>query len=89
VGYADGFRRAPNHWGEVLVHGRRAPLVGRVSMEKSAINVSHIPEVGIGDEVVLLGSQGEASITADDVAARLGTISYEVLTTILPRMPRR
>jgi len=89
VGYADGFRRSPNHWGEVLVHGQRAPIIGRISMEKATINVSHIPDVTIGDEVVLLGSQGEETITADDVAARLGTISYEVITTILPRAARR
>jgi alanine racemase len=89
VGYADGFRRAPNHWGEVLVHGQRAPIVGRISMEKTTINVSHIPDVTIGDEVVLLGYQGDESITADDIAARLGTINYEVVTTILPRAARR
>jgi Alr-MurF fusion protein len=88
VGYADGFRRLPN-WGAVLIHGQRAPIVGRVSMEKTAVNVSHIPGVAIGDEVVLLGQQDEAEITAVSIAARLGTIVYEVLTTILPRMPRR
>jgi Alr-MurF fusion protein len=89
VGYADGFRRAPKNWGEVLVHGQRAPVIGRVSMEKSAINVSHIPDVSIGDEVVLLGTQGNENISADDVAVRLGTNSYEVITGILPRVPRR
>jgi alanine racemase len=88
VGYADGFRRSPN-WGEVLVHGQRAPIVGRVSMEKTSINVSHIPDVSIGDEVVLIGRQGDEEITADEIAARLGTISYEVVTTILPRAARR
>jgi alanine racemase len=89
IGYADGFRRAPKNWGDVLVHGRRAPIVGRVSMEKTTINVTHIPDVTIGDEVVLLGRQGDEEITADEVAGQLGTISYEVLTTILPRAPRR
>lgn len=89
VGYSDGFRRAPQNWGRVLVHGQYAPLVGRVSMEKSAINVSHIPDVSIGDEVVLLGSQGEETITADDIARQIGTISYEVLCSVLPRIPRR
>ncbi|MBZ0275883.1 MAG: alanine racemase, partial [Anaerolineae bacterium] len=89
IGYADGFRRAPNNWNEVLIHGQRAPVVGRVSMEKTAVNVSHIPNVTIGDEVVLLGSQGDMSITAEDIARRLGTINYEVVTTILPRVPRR
>jgi len=89
VGYADGFRRAPNNWGEVLVHGQRAPLIGRVSMEKATINVTHIPDVSIGDEVVLLGQQGSEVITAEEIAARLGTVNYEVVTNILPRVPRR
>jgi alanine racemase len=57
-------------------------------MEKSTINVTNIPGVAVGDEVVLLGRQGDKEITADDVARRLGTINYEVLTSILPRAPR-
>ncbi|MFW5709649.1 MAG: alanine racemase, partial [Chloroflexota bacterium] len=65
VGYADGLRRAPNNWGEVLIHGRRAPLIGRVSMEKTVVSVDHIPNVAIGDEVVLLGRQGQETITAE------------------------
>lgn len=89
LGYSDGFRRAPNAWSHVLVHGQPAPVVGRVSMEKTAINVTHIPDVAIGDEVVLLGEQGGARITADEIAQRLGTISYEVLCGILARVPRR
>ncbi|NWF68359.1 MAG: alanine racemase [Chloroflexi bacterium] len=89
VGYADGFRRAPNHWGEVLIHGQRAPLVGRISMEKSAAAVTHIEGVSIGDEVVLLGKQGEQTIRAEDVAQRWGTIPYEVVTSVLARVPRR
>lgn len=88
VGYADGLRRAPHTWREVLIHGVRAPLVGRVSMEKCAINVSHIPNVAVGDEVVLLGQQGEDSISAEEIATWLGTINYEVVTTILPRQMR-
>ncbi|MCS6836014.1 MAG: alanine racemase [Anaerolineae bacterium] len=88
VGYADGFRRAPRTWREVLIQGRRAPLVGRVSMEKCAVNVSHIPNVDVGDEVVLLGAQGEDAIWAEEIAEWLGTINYEVVTQILPRQPR-
>ncbi len=88
VGYADGFRRAPRTWGEVLVRGQRAPIVGRVCMDQTMINVTHIPDVQAGDEVVLIGKQGEAQITAEDVAARLGTISYEVVAAILARVPR-
>lgn len=88
VGYADGFRRAPQNWGEVLIHGQRAPIRGRVSMEKTVVSVDHIKGVSIGDEVVLLGRQGDAEITADEIAERLGTISYEVYTSVLPRIPR-
>ena len=88
VGYADGLRRSPRSWREVLIHGERAPLVGRVSMEKTTINVSHIPDVVAGDEVVLLGKQGDDEITADEVAAWVGTINYEVLTAIMPGIPR-
>lgn len=85
VGYADGLRRAPNAWREVLIHGVRAPLVGRVSMEKCAVNVSHIDGVTSGSEVVLLGEQQGARITAEEVAEWLGTINYEVVASILPR----
>ncbi len=88
VGYADGFRRAPQHWGEVLVRGQRAPIVGRVSMDQTMINVTHVAGVRQGDEVVLIGRQGDAAITAEDVARRLGTINYEVVSAILARVPR-
>ena len=69
VGYADGFRRAPHHWGEVLVRGQRAPITGRVCMDQTMINVTHIPGVRQGDEVVLIGCQGDDRITAEEVAA--------------------
>jgi Alr-MurF fusion protein len=92
VGYADGFRRAPHHWGEVLVRGQRAAIVGRVSMDQTMIDVTHIAGVRQGDEVVLIGRQsgpaGEDQITAEEVARRLGTINYEVVSAILPRVPR-
>lgn len=88
VGYADGLRRSPRTWREVLVRGKRAPLVGRVSMEKTTISVSHIPGAIAGDEVVLLGKQGDDEISADEVASWLGAINYEVLTSVLPRVPR-
>ena len=88
VGYADGLRRTPETWRYVLLHGQRAPLVGRVSMEKIIVDVSHIPGVRIGDEVVLLGRQGEAEISADEIAVWLGSNNYEVVCTIAPRVPR-
>ena len=88
VGYADGLRRSPQTWREVLVRGERAQLVGRVSMEKITINVSHIPGVTTGDEVVLLGKQGGDEISADEIAGWLGTINYEVVTSIAKLTPR-
>ncbi len=88
VGYADGFRRAPRHWGAVLVRGQRAAIVGRVSMDQTMIDVTAIPGVRQGDEVVLIGEQGDEQITAEEVAERLGTISYEVVSEILARVPR-
>ncbi len=88
VGYADGFRRAPTTWGSVLIHGQQAPILGRVCMDQCMIDVTHIPQTRMGDEVVLIGRQGEATLTAEEVAERLGTINYEVVSEILARVPR-
>jgi alanine racemase len=88
VGYADGFRRAPVTWGGVLIHGQEAPLIGRVCMDQCMVDVSHIPDVRRGDEVVLIGRQGEETLSAEEVARRLGTISYEVVSALLARVPR-
>ncbi len=88
VGYADSFRRAPTCWRAVLVRGQRAPIVGQVCMDQTMINVSYIPNVRVGDEVVLIGRQGEDEITAEEVAHWLGTINYEVISEILAQMPR-
>jgi alanine racemase len=88
VGYADGFRRGPQNWGSVLLHGKEAPLLGRVCMDQCMVDVSTIPQVRMGDEVVLIGRQGEASLSAERVAERLGTINYEVVSEILARVPR-
>jgi alanine racemase len=88
VGYADGFRRGPATWREVLVRCCRAPVVGRVSMDQSTIDVTDAPGVRQGDEVVLIGRQGHDAISVDDVAAWLGTIGYEVVSEILARVPR-
>jgi len=88
VGYADGFRRSPRTWGEVLVRGRRAPIVGRVCMDYTMVDVTAVPGVRPGDEVVLIGRQGEDEITVEEVAERLGTVNYEVVSQILARVPR-
>jgi alanine racemase len=88
VGYADGFRRAPTTWGGVLIQGQEAPLVGRVCMDQCMVDVSHLPDVRRGDEVVLIGRQGAATLSAEEIARRLGTISYEVVSALLARVPR-
>jgi len=88
VGYGDGFRRGPENWGHVLIHGQRAPILGRVSMEKTVVSIDHIPDVAIGDEVVLLGEQRDERITAEELGAQLGTNNYEVTCSILPRVAR-
>jgi alanine racemase len=88
IGYADGFRRKPNNWGEVLVQDHRAPIVGRVCMDQCMIDVTHLPEVKMGDEVVLIGAQGDDRIRAEDVAVKLGTNNYETASLIMARVPR-
>jgi alanine racemase len=88
VGYADGFARALTRDGQALIGGRRFPLAGTVTMDQIVIDVGD-QDVIIGDEVVLLGRQGEEEITADEWAAAIGTISYEVVCSIGPRVPRR
>jgi len=88
VGYADGFRRAPRNWGYVLVHGHRAPIVGSVCMDQTMVDVTDIDGVTQGDEVVLIGTQGDETLSVDQVAEQLGTINYEVVSEILARVPR-
>lgn len=88
VGYADGFNRRLSSNGEMLVHGRRAPIVGRVCMDLTMIDVGHIADVTPGDEVVIFGRQGSEHLTADEIAARLATINYEIVSAITARVPR-
>jgi len=88
VGYADGFRRGPANWGEVLIRGKRAPIRGRVCMDQTMVSVEHIPDACAGDEVVLIGEQGSERITAEMIAQQLGTSNYEVVAALLARVPR-
>ncbi len=89
VGYGDGFRRAPKNWGEVLIAGQKAPLIGRVSMDQSAVDITGLKgDIRRGEEVVLLGKSGDLEITAEDAATKLGTSVYEVLTGISARVTR-
>lgn len=88
IGYADGVPRGLSDGGEVLIGGRRHPLAGTVTMDQVVVDVGD-QAVEVGDEVVLMGRQGEEEITADEWADRLGTIAYEVVCQVGPRLPRR
>ena len=88
AGYADGFQRVPKGANEVLVGGQRRPVRGRVCMDQVVVGVDDVPGVRVGDEVVLLGRQGEETISASDVARRWGTINYDVVSGIMARVER-
>jgi len=88
IGYADGYARLLSNKADVLIRGRRAPVAGRVCMDQVMVDVGRIPGVETGDEAVLIGCQGSEEITADEMAAHIGTISYEVFTRISERVPR-
>lgn len=88
VGYADGWGRMYSNRAQVLVRGRRVPIVGRVTMDMSLCDVTDVPGVEVGDEVVLLGSQGSERISAEELARQADTIPYEVLCSIGARVPR-
>ena len=89
LGYADGLpRKLGEHGGEVLIRGRRRRIIGNVTMDQIIIDCASIGEIVPGDEVVLLGRQGQECISAEEWAQRTGTISYEILCAIGPRVPR-
>jgi len=88
VGYADGYPRLLSNRGEVLIRGQRAPVAGRICMDLTMVDVTDIRGVEQGDEVVLLGAQGKAAISADEMARWAETISYEIFTSISDRVPR-
>ncbi len=89
VGYGDGWRRALTNDCDVLIRGHRHPLVGTVSMDNVTVALGGSePQAEVGDEVVLIGAQGDERILAEEVARRMGTINYEVTTGLLPRVPR-
>ncbi len=88
VGYADGFSRQFSSNGEMLVKGQRAPIVGRVCMDQTIIDVGHIPGVDVGDDVILMGSQGKEILHADELADRVKTINYEIVSALTARVTR-
>ncbi len=89
IGYADGFNRLLSNRGAVLVRGRRAPVAGSVCMDMTMVDVTEIADVQAGDQAVVIGQQGSLAIRADDIAESLGTIPYEVLCAIGPRVTRQ
>ncbi|MBN2225206.1 MAG: alanine racemase [Deltaproteobacteria bacterium] len=88
IGYADGYRRLLSNNYEVLVRGKRAPVIGRVCMDMTMIDVTRVPMAQVGDEVVLMGRQGEGEISTDEMAEKLSTINYEITCLVGRRVPR-
>lgn len=88
VGYADGLNRLLSSRGQMLVGGQRVPIIGRVCMDLTMLDVGDIANVQLGDEVVVFGQQGNEILTVDEMAATLDTINYEIVTSIAARVPR-
>lgn len=88
IGYGDGLRRNLTSRASVLVHGKRVPVVGRISMDLTVVDLTDVPEAQVGDVATLIGRDGRETITVDEVAAWADTISYEVLTGLTARLPR-
>jgi alanine racemase len=89
IGYADGYPRALSNRGTALIRGAEVPIAGIVSMDWTVFDVTDIENVEIGDEVILIGSSNDRSVTAADIAGISGTIGYEVACGISSRVPRR
>lgn len=87
-GYSDGYARGLSNRRDVLIHGVRCRIIGRVAMNMFVVDVSHVPDVRVEDEVILIGQQGSESITAEELALHSGTINYEVVSRINPLLPR-
>ena len=88
IGYGDGYHRILSNRGSVLIHGKRVPLIGRVSMDQFVVDVTGIQGVQQDDEVVIIGQQGQENLRAEELAALAGTINYEITTSLLPRVVR-
>ncbi len=88
LGYADGLPRAYGEDAQVIVNGKKAPIIGRICMDQCMVDVTDIPGVKIYDEVIIMGSDGKNKIAADDIAAKVGTINYEILCEFGRRLPK-
>lgn len=89
IGYADGYSRQLSNKASVIIRNRVAPVIGRISMDWTIVDVTEVPSVAVNDSVVLIGSSQDATVTAADLAGTIGTISYEVTCGISSRVPRR
>ncbi len=88
IGYKDGYSRSLSNRGRAILNGHFVPVVGRISMDWTLLDVTDLPNSKIGDEVILIGVQNGLQISAEDIAAELGTISYEVTCSIDRRVPK-
>ena len=88
LGYADGFPRSYSSSGEVIINGVKAPIAGNICMDQCMIDVTSVPSVEIGDEVIIMGTDGKNIITAEDIAKVTGTINYEILCAFGQRLPK-
>ena len=88
VGYADGYRRELSGKGEVLIRGQRAPVIGRICMDMTMVDVTGVEDVSLGDDVLLFGGEGKRHVSIEELAEKIGTISYEILCGISQRVPR-
>ena len=88
IGHYDGYDRGLSNKADVLIRGKRCPVVGRVCMNQTVVNVSGVPEAHVGDDAMLLGQSGEERITAEELAEKIDTVVYEIVTRINPLLPR-
>jgi len=88
IGYGDGYPRVLGNRGSALLSGQRVPIIGRISMDMTVVDITGVDRVELGDTATLIGSDGDLSLTLDEVADLAGTISYEILTSFTARMPR-
>ena len=89
VGYADGYRRSLSNRFYVLIHGKKAPILGRICMDQMMVDVSEIPETALDDTVTLIGTDGDETITVEQIAEAAGSFNYEFICGISRRVPRR
>ncbi|MBI3091192.1 MAG: alanine racemase [Candidatus Tectomicrobia bacterium] len=89
IGYGDGYSRALSNRGDVLVRGRRAPIVGNLCMDLTLVDVTEVPQAALGDEVILIGSQGDEQISVEELARHCGSVPHEIFCQLGSRLPRR